>query len=469
MEIGGNGVEKLKLFISTVLFFTFFSFASDKTEAESGLSIYINGEYQMYSDKAITHNGLILVPLREVFESLGAEVTWNEPAQSIDIVKDDTHISVQLGSNNVKINNQTKIVPSTLKVINGSTFVPLRFIRDTLGAEVLWAQANMRIDINYDEQSNIQSTLHFIDVGQGDSTFIQFANGKNMLIDTGTDAAGEKVVDYLKSLNVKTLDFVVATHPDVDHIGGMVDVLKAFKVETFIDSGKSHTTKTYEHMLIAIENERAEYVVPELGDYLVENAGLREYIQVVHINENAETNNDASIVLKGSFCGTQYMLMGDATKHVEKQMIETDDSLQSQILKIGHHGSYTSSSLEFLKVVNPESIILSYGEHNDYGHPHQVVLNNIAKINANTYSTATEGTIVLTIDCNGYFIDAKEFEFETVEQKPAENTGTYVIPEAPTSFANCEAMREYYPKGVQKGHPAYTIRQDRDNDGWACE
>jgi len=461
-------VKKLKLFILTLLFFSFFSFSGNKTEAESGLSIYINGEYQTYSDEALTHNGLILVPLRDVFESLGAEVTWNETKQSINIVKGDTQVWVQLGSNNAKINNQAKTVPITLKVINGSTFVPLRFIRDTLGAEVLWTQASMRIDINYDEQSNIQSILHFIDVGQGDSTFIQFANGKNMLIDTGTDAAGETVVDYLKSLNVKTLDFVVATHPDVDHIGGMADVLKAFEVETFIDSGKSHTTKTYENMLTAIDNEKAEYIVPELGDYLVENAGLREYIQVVHINEKAETNNDASIVLKGSFCGTQYMLMGDATKHVEKQMIETDDSLQSQILKIGHHGSYTSSSLEFLKVVKPESIILSYGEHNDYGHPHQVVLNNIAEVNANTYSTATEGTIVLTIDCNGYSIDAKEFEFE-VEQKPAENSGKDVIPEAPISFENCEAMREYYPKGVQKGHPAYTTNQDRDNDGWACE
>ena len=463
----------LKLITVAFFIFTPLTFLHNKANAVTGLSIFINDEYQVYSDKAFVENGNTLVPLRGVFETLGATVTWNETTQSIEIVKGDTQIWLQLGSNDARVNNQSYTMPILPKANNGTTFVPLAFISETLGAEVLWTQETMRVDINYDyvEQPRDHSYVHFIDVGQGDSTFIQFANGKNMLVDAGTDAAGESVVAYLNSLNVKKIDYVVATHPDVDHIGGMVDVLDAFKVETFIDSGKNHTTKTYDNMLIAIDKEQAKYIVPKRGDFLVENNEMHEYIQVVHSNEKAETNNDASIVLKGNFCGTQYLLMGDASKQVEKQIIEQDDSLQSPILKVGHHGSYTSSSLDFLKVVKPESIILSYGEHNDYGHPHEVVLNNIAEVNAKIYSTATDGTLVLTINCNGYSIDASEYDLE--EQEPIDNidvnSGTYVIPGAPTSFGNCEAMREYYPKGVQEGHPAYTTRQDRDNDGWACE
>ncbi len=405
-------MKKLKIFTATVLLFSFFSFTVDKTEAtNNGLSIYFNGEYQAYSNEAIAQNGTILVPIRGFFEILGATVTWNESTQSIEITKSDTNIWLQLGNNNAKVNNQDYIVPVTPIEISGMTYVPLRFISETLGAEVLWTQATMRIDINYDQQAEIQSFVHFIDVGQGDATFIQLANGENMLIDAGTDEAGETVVDYLNSLNVKTLDYVVATHPDADHIGGMVEVLDTFEVETFIDSGKAHTTKTYENMLNAIEDENVQYIVPKRGDYLVENDELREYIQVLHSNADAKNNNDASIVLKGGLCGTQYLLMADASKEVEKQMIANYDSLQATILKAGHHGSKTSSSIDFLKAVSPESIILSYAEHNDYGHPHKRVLKNIAKINANAYSTATDGTIVLTMDCNGYSIDAKPFEY----------------------------------------------------------
>ena len=288
-----------------------------------------------------------------------------------------------------------------------------------------------------------------------------------MLVDAGTDAAGETVVAYLKSLGVSTIDYVVATHPDADHIGGMVDVLNAFKVNTFINSGKVHTSATYEKMLSAIQAEGAQYVEPKNGQVFEQNQSLKSYFKVLHVDANASDNNEASIVMEGSYCGKNVLLMGDASKDIEKKLIKDYPTLNAEILKAGHHGSNTSSSLEFLQATSPSAIVLSYGEHNSYGHPHQEVLNNIAAVKAKAYSTATSGTIVASITCNDVKFNTAEFKYE-VGNKDV-NSGEYVVPGASTTFANCTEMRTVYPSGVKKGHPAYATKHDRDQDGWACE
>lgn len=335
--------------------------------------------------------------------------------------------------------------------------------------------------------SNKEMKVHFIDVGQGDSIFIQSPNGKTMLIDGGTKAAGATVVAYLQSLKINKIDYVVATHPDADHIGGLIDVVNTFAVGEFIDSGKVHTTATYEQLLTAVANKGIKYTEPKPGDLITLDSLLKT--QVLHADASASDNNEASIVLKVTYNKVPFLFMGDAGVKLESDIAAKYD-VSATILKAGHHGSSTSSSLAFLQKVKPAATILSYGKDNDYGHPHDEVIANLKAVGSKAYSTAEAGMVIVTTDGNQYSISAKEFSLEgakpvTPQPKPeptpapapkptpSENTdvnsGTYVIPGAPTTFKNCDAMREYYPSGVSSSHPAYAPARDGDKDGWACE
>ena len=329
--------------------------------------------------------------------------------------------------------------------------------------------------------SSKEMEVRFLDVDQGDSIFIQAPNGKTMLIDGGTKAAGEKVVAYLQSLKVSKIDYVVATHPDADHIGGLIDVVNTFTVGEFIDSGKVHTSATYEQLVSVVASKGIKYTEPKAGDLIALDSLLKT--QVLHVDAGASDNNEASIVLKMTYNKIPFLFMGDAGIDLESNIASKYD-VSGTILKAGHHGSSTSSSLEFLQKVKPAATILSYGKDNDYGHPHDEVIVNLKAVGSKAYSTAEAGMIVVTTDGNKYSISAKEFSLEGVkpvtpqpkpepEPKPAENTdvnsGTYVIPDAPTTFKNCDAMREYYPSGVSSSHPAYAPARDGDKDGWACE
>ncbi len=308
--------------------------------------------------------------------------------------------------------------------------------------------------------------VHFIDVGQGDSIFIQTPNGKTMLVDGGAKSAGEDVVRYLTSLKVNKIDYVVGTHPDADHIGGLVDVIEAFQVDNFIDSGKVHTTDTYVNILNAVKKEGANYHQATIGELLSVDSSLK--IQVLHVDANADDNNDASIVLKVSYRDMDTLLTGDADTNIESQMLQKYN-VESEIIKAGHHGSNTSSSLAFLRAVKPEAVILSYGKGNSYGHPHSEVKNNIMTVRAKAYSTATSGNIVVTSDGYTFTINAKPFEANATSPTQPSKNQSGVVSGAPIKFSNCTEMRKYYPNGVSSSHPSYDEKHDRDNDGWACE
>ncbi|MFJ5771709.1 MBL fold metallo-hydrolase [Psychrobacillus sp. NPDC093180] len=262
-----------------------------------------------------------------------------------------------------------------------------------------------------------QMSVHFIDVGQGDSILIQSPTGKNMLIDGGKKEKGKDVVNYLRQHGVEKLDYVVATHPDADHIGGLLSVLNSVSIKNFIDSGKEHTTDTYEQMLQLILDKNIPFVVPSIGDTIPLDSDVE--ITVLHTSDDANENNEASIVLKVQYKDVSFLLTGDADAAVEKSMIKKYD-LKSTILKAGHHGSDTSSSDAFIREVQPEVAILSYGENNMYGHPTPIVVTRLKKANAEIYSTAELGNIVVETDGRDYNVSADSFpaEKETVAETP---------------------------------------------------
>lgn len=252
--------------------------------------------------------------------------------------------------------------------------------------------------------------VHFIDVGQGDSILIESPSGKTMLIDGGVKGAGQQIVSYLKELGINKLDIVVATHPDADHIGGLIPVLDNMTIEQFYDSGKVHTSQTFEEMLIRIDEKNIPYHVPKIGDDIEFDKDVN--VKVLNANDQATDNNDASIVLKMTYGNVSFLLTGDAGVALEKEMLQYD--VKATVLKAGHHGSNTSSSEEFIQAVKPEVTILSYGEDNKYGHPHAEIVDRLQAIGSKIYATADLGTITVSTDGVNYTVNGKEtFSVET--------------------------------------------------------
>ncbi len=246
--------------------------------------------------------------------------------------------------------------------------------------------------------------VHFIDVGQGDSILIESPSGKTMLIDGGVKGAGQQIVSYLNELGINKLDIVVATHPDADHIGGLIPVLDNMTTEQFYDSGKVHTSQTFEEMLTQIDEKNIPYHVPKIGDDIEFDKDVN--VKVLNANDQATDNNDASIVLKMTYGNVSFLLTGDAGVALEKEMLQYD--VKATVLKAGHHGSNTSSSDEFVQAVKPEVAILSYGEDNKYGHPHAEVMDRLQAIGSKIYATADLGTITVSTDGVNYTVNSKE-------------------------------------------------------------
>ena len=256
--------------------------------------------------------------------------------------------------------------------------------------------------------------VHFLDVGQGDSIFIESANGKTMLVDGGVKGAGQQVVSYLKELGVNKLDIVVATHPDADHIGGLIPVLQSIDIGQFYDSGKVHTSQTFEEMLTLIDTKNIPYHVPTTGENIAFDDDLT--VKVLNANEHATDNNDASIVLKIVYGNVSFLLTGDAGIALEKDMLQND--VQATFLKAGHHGSNTSSSEKFIQAVHPEVTVLSYGEGNKYGHPHAEVVERLQAVGSKIYATAEAGTVIVSTDGVNYDMHSKEWSGAIVSTPP---------------------------------------------------
>lgn len=245
--------------------------------------------------------------------------------------------------------------------------------------------------------------VHFIDVGQGDSMLIETPNGKTVLIDGGVPKSGKKLEKYLKNEGVTTIDLMVATHPDIDHIGGLIRVLKKFEVEKVLDSGKLYTTNTYFNFIKQINKRNIPVKVASEDGKVRIDPSLS--IEVLNAHNMLKTNNQSSIVLRVSYGEVDFLLMGDAESMQEKELLK-EEELQSEILKVGHHGSASSTSLAFLKEVQPDVSILSYSENNDYGHPVKKVVENLKKVGTTIFETAKSGDIIITTDGKNYRVES---------------------------------------------------------------
>ncbi|AFV25338.1 competence-like protein [Methanolobus psychrophilus R15] len=224
-----------------------------------------------------------------------------------------------------------------------------------------------------------------------------------MLIDAGDNRAGNTVVSYLKDNGVTELDVVVATHAHADHIGGMVTVLNNFKVNRFIDSGNPHTTKTYENMLIVIDEKDIPFSLAEAGQAI--DLDTSTTITVLNPGKLTGDLNDDSVILKLTYEDVSFLFTGDAETHAENKMIAYD--ISSDILKVAHHGSRSSTSSDFLKKVNPDICIIMVGVDNRYGHPHQEIIDRLNLFGCEVYRTDLDGNIIIKTDGREYSIETQ--------------------------------------------------------------
>ena len=257
--------------------------------------------------------------------------------------------------------------------------------------------------------------VSFIDVGQGDSEFIELPNGETLLIDAGTNETGADVVSYISSLGYTSIDYVVGTHPHEDHIGGLDDVIRTFDVESVYMPKVTADTKTFEDVLDAVDEKGLTINTAKAGVTLVDGDGLSVKMLAPVLDEYDNTN-DYSAVIRIVYDDTSFIFMGDAEQYAE-DLITGD--VDSDVLKVGHHGSSTSTGEAFLERVSPSYAVISCGLGNSYGHPHTETIEKLGGIPV--FRTDEMGTIVATSD-------GSEISFRTLGKS---DTGNAAQPEAP--------------------------------------
>lgn len=241
--------------------------------------------------------------------------------------------------------------------------------------------------------------VEYIDVGQADAVLIQ-SQEEVMLIDAGDNKTEEELVAYLQAKGITRIDYLIGTHPHADHIGGLDQVILQFDIGKIYMPKVTHTTKTFESVLQAAKDKNYKISTGKAG----EDFTLGETIEVKMLSplkEKYKELNDYSIVVQVVNGEDIFLFMGDAEAEVEEDLLNTYPNLQSDVLKVGHHGSSSSTTEDFLYAVNPSLAIISSGEDNSYGHPHKETIELLEKHEVAYYDTQEVGSITLTSVGNG--------------------------------------------------------------------
>ncbi|MBQ4180699.1 MAG: MBL fold metallo-hydrolase [Ruminococcus sp.] len=236
--------------------------------------------------------------------------------------------------------------------------------------------------------------VHFLDVGQGDSIFIELPNGKTMLVDAGENYHGQGIIDYVQTIGYHKLDYVVATHPHEDHIGSMPYIVRNFEIGSIYMPDVTANTATFESLLKAIKAKGLRVKNGRTGVHIIKDGELTA--DIIAPDKPDESNlNNSSIVLLLTFGNVSYLLTGDAETK-ELNAIRAD--MHATVLKAGHHGSKTSTTQTLLKKISPSVTVISCGKNNDYGHPHAEVLKMLKSVNSTVYRTDRDQTVIVATD-----------------------------------------------------------------------
>lgn len=263
------------------------------------------------------------------------------------------------------------------------------------------------ITINYLSSREFKSEVHgklgvyVFDVGQADSIFVT-NNGYNMLIDAGNNDDGELLVSKLEEYGIGRIDYLIGTHPHEDHIGGMDDIINNFDIGEIFMPDVVHSTDFYLDVLEAVDNKSLMVSTPNVDDsfYLGDAR-----VDVLYLDNNEKNLNDCSIILKVTFGSNKFLFMGDASFEVEEKILYK--KIKADVLKVGHHGSNTSSSSDFLDMVRPSYAAISVGEDNKYNHPGEDAISRLESVGADVYRTDLNGMIKFISDGDDILVEVE--------------------------------------------------------------
>lgn len=268
----------------------------------------------------------------------------------------------------------------------------------------LFNQNNNQNQNDYINTNNDLLKVHYLDIGQGDSIFVELPNNETMLIDAAESYQSENIINYLKNLNYQKIDYVIGTHPHTDHIGGLKNIINTFEIGKIYMPKVVSTTKTYESLLMAIKDKNLKINNAKAVTSIIDTDDLK--INILAPNNSIYTElNNYSVVTKITYGTTKFLFMGDAEKLSENEIKE---NVTADVIKIGHHGSNTSSSIDFIKKVNAKYGIISVGLNNKYNLPKEETITNWENSGTKIYLTSTNGTIRASSDGTNIKIESEK-------------------------------------------------------------
>jgi beta-lactamase superfamily II metal-dependent hydrolase len=352
----------------------------------------------------IDENNRTQVPFRSTLESFGAKVTWDNVHYMAIAEKAGIIVKIPIGTDYI-IKNGKKIQIDTQSLIRrGQTYLPIRAVLEAFGAKVTYVASTRTITVKttLGEAERKLMKIRFMDVGQGDSLFIDFGRFE-ILIDAGTSSYGSQIASKIKPFVEGSLDIVIATHAHADHIGGLPAVINAFQVSTIIDSGEVATTQAYKNYYAAAKGEaNCDFITDSSRQF---EMGSGAIFKILEMGDDGEGTNSNSVVCLMDYRDVELLMMGDLDSVVEEQNLSAFSDVD--VIKIGNHGAKTSTSEAFLKKVKPEIAIISAGIENTYHYPQVDLMKRLLDRKMSVYGSFRSGDITVTTDGLTYSIDAE--------------------------------------------------------------
>lgn len=379
------------------------------------LKTKMNKNDELYPGRKFYKKKRIILPVSFIVFSM---FTSNPEAENI-ISNNDVQNRIEQNESNSTNSVEENESLENKDSIDKSNDIELKGSKDSESEDIEKEQIAETIEqrtINNTTKESTEIQVHFIDVGQGDSIFID-AGDYDILIDGGDNKYGQTVVSYLNSLGTDDIELLISTHPHADHIGGLDTVLNHFKIEEIIWSGETSDTITFKDYWSAVISEGSHYKEDSKLTYnIFEGLDLK----IIETGDRWSNTNDYSVVTLLDYNDVEILFTGDMEKDAELSSLNMFSDID--VLKVAHHGSHSSTSQQFMNVIKPEYAVISSGLNNKYGHPHNETLQTLNQYNVNVYRTDEKGNIILTTDGNNITFNTKPSVY--VENIPSTTPST---------------------------------------------